>query len=261
MPGRSSPIVLLLFALLATGGGCGEQLDVGSDVFWSARFEANDFEEWNGAADFPAQAFPDGNAIEVSTERAHRGSYAAKLTINTPGDGSRGSAVLARVGADLPAEGYYSAWFYFPRSISAARYWVIFKFRWRTNPSDVNSAAELYDLNLATLPSGEMTLRLYNHRTASETPLDVPDPIAPVAEWFQIEAYFRNTPGSGERVIYWIDGRQILDHVDTSAPATPWVEWNPCSIGENLTPGTAVLYIDDAAISGTRVGPGGTIAR
>ena len=240
--------------------GCGEQLNVGSDVFWTSRFEGSNFDEWIGQADPGAQAFPAGNTIEVSTEKAHQSNYAAKLTINSPGDGTRGSAVLSRQGTDLPDEGYYSAWFYFPRSVSGS-YWVIFKFRMRTAPDDPQSAGELYDLNLTSLPSGEMTLSLYNHRTASVTPLDVPDPIVPVAAWFHIEAYFRNRPGAGERVTYWIDGQQILDIVDPTAPATSWIEWNTCSIGNNLNPSTAVLYIDDAAISGTRVGPAGTIAR
>jgi hypothetical protein len=34
-----------------------------------------------------------------------------------------------------------------------------------------------------------------------------------------------------------------------------------CSLGENLRPAPAVLYVDDCAVSHTRVGPTGIIAR
>jgi hypothetical protein len=41
---------------------------------------------------------------------------------------------------------------------------------------------------------------------------------------------------------------------------TPFVEWNACSIGADLTPSVAEIYVDDAAVSRSRVGPNGIIA-
>jgi hypothetical protein len=38
------------------------------------------------------------------------------------------------------------------------------------------------------------------------------------------------------------------------------VEWDACSVGEDLTPSTTTLYIDDCAVSLSRVGPSGIIA-
>ena len=52
----------------------------------------------------------------------------------------------------------------------------------------------------------------------------------------------------------------IIDIANQRTAPTPWIEWNACSIGENLTPGTAVLYVDDCAVSRSRVGPNGIIA-
>ena len=101
----------------------------------------------NGSSDSggDALAFPQPpNLIEVSGERVRHGGYAAKLTIDAPPGGSRGSAVLARAGDPLPAEAYYSAWYYLPRSISVGMYWVIFKFR----QQDQATMDELYDLDL-----------------------------------------------------------------------------------------------------------------
>jgi hypothetical protein len=43
--------------------------------------------------------------------------------------------------------------------------------------------------------------------------------------------------------------------------STPWVEWDACNIGQDLTPSTAVLYVDDCAVSRSRVGPTGIIDR
>ena len=53
----------------------------------------------------------------------------------------------------------------------------------------------------------------------------------------------------------------MLDVSGKAMGPSPWVGWEASSIGQNLTPNAAVLYIDDAAISETRVGPAGVIAR
>jgi hypothetical protein len=252
----------LLLALAAVGlpaAGCSADIDVGSDVLWAALFEGNNFDEWTGVPGGSVQAFPAANIIEVSGERAHRGGYAAKLTINAGGDGIQETSLLSRAG-DLPIEAYYSAWYYFPRTVAVGSYWVIFKFRMRQVADDETSAGELLDLDLANLPTGEMTLQLYDHRAASDLPLDVPSPVVPVASWFHIEAYYRNAPDATGRVTFWLDGRQIVDLAGPVAPS-PWVEWNASSVGENLNPSMAILYIDDCAVSRTRVGPTGVIAR
>ena len=91
-------------------------------------------------------------------------------------------------------------------------------------------------------------------------PLDVASPVVPVGQWFQIEAFYRNTQDGTGRLTFWLDGRQIVDIANQPMATTPRVEWNACSIAQNLTPSTAVLYIDDCAVSRTRVGPNGIIA-
>jgi len=179
----------------------------------------------------------------------------AKLTIDAPPGGSRGSSVLLRAGDSLPSEAYYSAWYYLPRSISVGMYWVIFKFR----QQDQATMDELYDLDLINLPTGEMSVQLYDHRRGN-VDLDVPSPVVPVGQWFQVEAFYRNTQDATGRLTIWLDGRQIVDIANQPMAPTPWIEWNACSIGQDLTPSMAVLYVDDAAVSRTRVGPGGVIA-
>jgi hypothetical protein len=258
---RMLPAVTGMAAALALACGCGPRLDLGSDVLWAALFEGNTFDEWNADGAGAAQAFPEGgNRIEVSSERVRHGAYAAKLTVEAVPGAMQGSAALTRSGDALPVEGYYSAWYYLPRTVSVSvtvgRYWVIFKFR----QQDQDSTAELFDLDLINLDAGEMSLQLYDHRRQGVVPLDVDSPVVPVGQWFQIEAYYRNTQDDTGRLTFWLDGRQIVDLANQPMAATPFVEWNACSIGADLTPSTAVIYIDDAAVSRSRVGPNGVIA-
>ena len=246
-----SACAAIVLALLA---GCGERLDVGSDLLWTGLFEGANFDEWMGDGNGAAQAFPDpANVIEVSTERVRHGADAAKLTIDAP-SGSQGSAALSRFGV-LPVQAYYSAWYYLPRTVTVGNYWVIFKFR----QQDQSTMDEFYDLDLVNLQTGEMSLQLYDHRRQAVVDLDMKDPVVPVGQWFQIEAFYRNAQDTTGRVTFWLDGRPIVDIANQAMAPTPWVEWDACSIGENLNPGTAVLYVDDCAVSRSRVGPNGII--
>ena len=248
--------LLLLAAVNAAVGGCGQELDVGSDILWTSRFETGDFSEWTGVEGGSATAFPSPNLIEVSNERAFRGSYSARLTITTNPDGSQANAGLGRTGF-LPQEAYYSAWYYLPRTIGVGTFWVIFKLRLRTDASDATTTAELFDLDLMTLPDGEMSLRLYDHRRG-DVPLTVTPPIVPVSTWFQIEAFYRNAADASGHLEVWLDGAQIADVTGPMAP-TPWVAWDVVSVAVALDPNTAVLFVDDCAVSRTRVGPTGII--
>jgi hypothetical protein len=255
---RVRPILPTVLLLAALAVGC-SQLDVGSDLLWTARFETGDFSEWTSVAGGDAQAFPmPPNTIAVSNGQAHTGSDSAALTISAGSDGTQESAVLSRAGG-LPTEAYYSAWYYLPHSVSVGTFWVIFKFRMRTNANDASTAAELYDMDLATMPSGEMTLELYDHRTAADIPLDVSNPIVPVEQWFQLEAFYRAANDDTGRLTYWLNGQQVVDVAGAPTSPTSWVEWDACSVGEDLTPPMATLYVDDCAISRSRVGPRGQL--
>ena len=85
------------------------------------------------------------------------------------------------------------------------------------------------------------------------------NPVVPVGQWFQIEAFYRNAQDDTGQLTFWLDGRAIVDIKNQPMGATPWVDWYVCSLVQNLTPSTAVLYVDDCAISHTRVGPNGVI--
>lgn len=240
------------------GAGCGQRLDVGSNLLWTALFEQDSFSEWTALPGGGATAFPTPpNAIAVSDARVHHGSFAAELTIDAGPDGAQENAGLSLSGW-LPVAAYYSAWYYVPQSVTVGTFWTLFKLRMRTVADDPTTDAELYDLDLVNLPDGEMTPRLYDHRSGV-VPLDLAGLVVPVGVWFQIEAYYRNAPDLTGRVTYWLNGQQIVDVSGQAMSPTPWVAWDAVNVGENLSPTPVSLFIDDCAVSLTRVGPDGLI--
>ena len=250
---------------LALLSGCGQDLDVGSDL-WTSRFEVggNSFPEWtnvpfgHGAAGpVPSPNTPNQpNTIEVSSEQAHQGTFAAKLTISATAENTAGLGASLVQNGGLPSQAYYSAWYYLPQSVSAGKYWVIMKFR--AELGDPPSEGELFDVNLTSPSTGGMSLRLYDHRNG-DLPLDVPQsPTVPVGAWFQIEAFYRDASDSTGHLTLWLNGVQILDWQGTTG-LTSWVAWDVVSVGDAVTPEPAILYVDDCAISSKRIGPTGLL--
>ena len=120
---------------------------------------------------------------------------------------------------------------------------------------------ELYDLDLINLRRGEMSAAALRSPRAATS-----------CRWTCRARSCRSGSGSRSRrsiatrrtrrgrLTFWLDGRQIVDIANQPMAPTPCIEWNACSIGEDLTPSTAVLYVDDCAVSRSRVGPNGIIA-
>jgi hypothetical protein len=256
---RSALSVALVGAVAGAMAGCGGRADVGSDVLWSSTFETGSFSEWLNAPGGSVSAPPaPPNVAEVSADRVHRGGFAAKLTIEAGAGAGQQSVGLSRKGS-LPTEGYYSAWYYLPRSATVSGYWVLFKIRKRDVADDATTEGELFDVDLVSMPTGEMGLQLYDHRIQDNVPSQVPDLVVPVGVWFQLEAFYRDAADDTGRFTVWFDGAEVFDTAGMATSSTAWVEWSVVSIGENLDPSTAVVYVDDCAVSRSRVGPVGLI--
>jgi hypothetical protein len=255
---RRGTLVLTLVMGTTFAVACSPRAQIGTDLFWVSTFETGTFAEWSGEPGGSANADPAPNAIEVSSEHIHRGRLAAKLTISAPVNGVQANTLLRRRG-DLPQSAYYSAWYYLPDNVRVGVFWTIFKLRRRYVAADPTSEDELYDVNLETLPTGELALWVYDHRVAGRIPLDVPEPVVPIGRWFQVETYFRNAQDTTGRATLWFDGAQIVDVTGAPMGPTPWVEWDAVSVAVGLSPSLATLFVDDAAISRTRVGPDGVL--
>jgi hypothetical protein len=239
--------------------GCGARADVGSDVLWTARFETGTLSEWMNAPGGLVTTSPAPPSLaEVSADRVHRGGFAAKLTIDAGAGAGQQTVALARKGS-LPSEGYYSAWYYLPRTTIVDGYWVLYKIRRRDVADDPATEGELFDLDLVSLPTGEMSLQLYDHRVQAVVPLQLSDVVVPVGVWFQLEAFYRNAADDTGRLRVWLDDTQVVDAGGSATSQTDWVEWSVTSIGESLEPSAAIVYVDDCAVSRTRVGTTGII--
>ncbi len=234
-------------------------MDLGSDVLWVSTFEGGTFDEWTGITGGGANASPTPpNTIAVSTAYAHHGRYAAVLTVDAGSDGAQENTGLNRKGG-LPVQAYYSAWYYLPQTITVGNFWIVFKLRLRTDANDSSTENEFYDLELTNAADGSLTLLLYDHQSGTDVPIVTPAPVVPVSVWFQLEAFYRNAQDNSGRLTIWLDGRMVADVSGQPMAPTPWVEWDVVNVGENLTPSTAVVAVDDCAISLSRVGLTGVI--
>jgi len=254
---RRSPVLVGAAALAASClSACGGSIEVGSDVLWTARFEAGTFDEWNQTPGGNAGVSSPTGSIEVSGEHAHSGGLAARLTVDAPSGAGPQSAGMSRRDG-LPAEGYYSAWYYLPATENVALYWVIFKFRQRAVADDPASEGELFDVGLFNSTDGQMTLDVYDHRVGAAVPLQVAGLVVPVGAWFQIEAFYRNASDTTGALTVWFDGQVVVDLQGAATSPTPWVEWDVLNLGNELTPSGASLFVDDCVLSRRRVGPQG----
>ena len=247
-------VVSLLPALLALPA-CNPHLNLGSSILWSARHETGDFSEWTEGGKGGAEADAPDTAIAVSTDFAHSGRYSAKLT---NGAVSMYEDTHLWREDNYPAEAYYSAWFYLPRAYQTTADWSIVQFQVPTT-GDSGVIGQLLDIDLRSLPDGDLILSVYDHRAAYlRSPTPDPAILVPVGQWFQIEAFYRNVNDDSGQLTVWLDGQVNYDlHRPFGSNST--VYWTVCSKTEGLSPAVSVIYVDDAAVSLTRVTPTGDL--
>ena len=258
----------LWLAIACSALGCGA-LDLGSDVIWSTDFERGDLADWSIPADgggvftLSSDAEATEASVQITTEQAHSGRYSAKLAslanLPDPGPLQAGAGLYRQ--APYPEEAYYSVWYYLPQAYVTTTPWIILKFKGVVNSDAgiVPGYAELLDLSLESLPGGGMTLGLSDARHQyGSSPLPDPVPIVPIGQWFQIESFYRNTTDPSGELAIWLNGTKIYDVVRPTGP-NPMVYFSPCSLVYDLVPPQAVLYVDDVAISYSRIGAAANI--
>jgi len=116
----------------------------------------------------------------------------------------------------------------------------------------------LYDLNLESLASGDMVLRVFDVGQSQDAPMVEGEARVPIGRWFHLEAFYRNAPDAGSRFAVWLDGAPAAD-LSNAASAPGSVGWSVANVGADLSPRTVSLYVDDCAVSRTRVGPEGQL--
>ena len=250
---RSFSRPLISSALLLLGAvtpACGPKLDLGSDVLWATDHESGERDVWSADGGGGLLLDTANSTVEIADGPAHSGRYSLKLTDLAMSD-TDGPGVYRELQA--PPDLYYSAWYYLPRAYQTNSQWTIQKFRSRSD-SDPEQVSHGHDLNLRTLPGGQVVLYIYSHDpTYLQAPLADPPAFVPVETWFQLETLYSPREDNTGRILVWLDDRLVYDLEDRRTTGSDDVLWTPCNIGEDIQPSPPELYLDDAGISRVRV--------
>lgn len=247
---RAAAVGVALAAL-----GCSDPLQLGDDLVWTADQEPGDLSQWtaNGSGDehLPSR----DSTIEVSREAAHHGTHAVKIVNPAAWDDDDEGPELFHAAGGLD-DAYYSAWFLLPEDYRLEPSMTLVRLRSR----DVGGS-KLYDgeeLRLRSLPVGGYVLQVFSNNAGYLLdPVADPPPLIAAGRWFQIEA--RYEPQSSGRLRVWLDG--VLSYDLPDRPGAPGAEivFGVCNVAELAKPAPVVLFVDDAAVSLSRVGPSGEL--
>jgi hypothetical protein len=233
-------------------------------VVWSADHETGDLSQWKAGNRFKTTEADSGQCSRppdgVSTEYAHSGRYSMKLTIN-----SKRTAGCRQFRKPEPVSGkpyYYSAWFFIPKPVQVNGWWQLFQFKSTTDSGLSGVFWKLQVINdgefMRIVPvwkgvvSGPhegdgIRRRLYEQTLAA----------IPVAQWFHLEVYLKQSETYDGQIIVWQDGVEILNEKNVKTKFEKGIQaWAVNNYGYRLKPSPNTLYIDDVVISTKRIGPG-----
>ncbi|HEY2900499.1 MAG TPA: hypothetical protein VGL59_07985 [Polyangia bacterium] len=216
-------------------------------LLWKSDLEIGDFSEWT--ADGPAIGGAFSNKYvtkSVSGEQTHGGSQAIKISFDTSDGADDHQVEFYRQVESSPA--YYSAWFYIDGPHTPTTYWSIFFFFYSPANNPIPGHG-LWDVNL----NSKMIPEFFNEtnmRTTASTAMAYP-----VGKWFQLEARFSYLPSQNGQLQVWKDGIEILNVPNLGMAPGDNLYWAIGSDNDSMTPSKCTMYIDDAKISTTRVGP------
>lgn len=236
------------------GGAGGDSGGAGgtgaSGVLWRATFEPGDLSEWNGDGNGGVFVANITTRPSVTTDFAHTGRYAGKADIKPS---NMASLQYFFRDAPSPAEAYYSAWFYIPGTFTVKGNWLSLV---HFQDSDGKNAIPTWDVNLNPQTDGSLTAQLYNYVTAKPVFQAQPVPV-PIAKWVHFELLMKKAKGPTGGIAVWQDGTVILKADDVATIQSDLTEWMVGGASDGISPGQGSVYVDDATISLTRVGPGG----
>lgn len=248
----------LVALAMALGGGCGNNIhlgnigDGGASVLWRATFEPGDLSEWSGDGNGGTYVENATGTPMASTERVHNGRYAGRTSV-APTFGMLSFNYLFRE-APSPSEVFYSAWHYIPSGFTLAGWLSLVHFR-ASPTADGRNLYARWDLNVNQRADGLLYPHLYDYIRQINVEAPVPTPL-PYDRWVHIEIFMRKAQGPTGQMTVWLDGVQLLDANNVATLPNDWVEWSIGSASNVISPTPALVYVDDAAISVSRLGPG-----
>jgi hypothetical protein len=244
-----------MVALALAVGACGRRIELGSQIIWEARHETGDLSEWIADGEGGSAADAPMAAVAATTDLAHGGAYSVKLSNAAITD-----AAASRVWREspFPTDGYYSAWYYIPEPYALTAVWTIMQFK-APDASDASIKRYVIDIDVRSLPGGELILSLYDHRAPYlRSPTPPTAMVVPIGRWFHVEALFRNFSDDRGRLVIWLDGQVNYD-IARPFGINSTVYWSPCSSSYGFSPAESAIYLDDAAVSLVQLTPAGLL--
>jgi hypothetical protein len=209
---------------------------------WQTTFD-DGFCSYNALAGF-CYADADSSYRLVSSP-VHSAPFAAAFDLTTTTEGATGQARCVREGA-LPEEAYYSAWYYVPSDLTAARDWNLFHFQGGLPGERLHG---LWDVSMDATPDGELVAYVLDGVRVERHEQATPQPI-PRDRWFQLEFYLkRATDATGAFALHQ-DGVELVQGVGLITDDTQFGQWYVGNFAGSLalTPPTSTLYVDDVAV-------------
>lgn len=240
--------------------GCSDPLRLGDDLIWTADHESGDLEQWTGgglgeAREPRAPRTDEASTIVASTEVAHRGRYALKLVNPTGWDLDYDGPELFHVLGEQ-SDAYYSAWFLLPEQYRIEPHLTLLRLRSRAD--DESEPVNGEELQLRSLSSGGYVLQVFsNHNGFLREPIADPAPLVEANRWFHLETRFE--PKFSGRLRVWLDGTLVYDLSGRPGAAGPQIVLSVCNAAQTARPAPLVLFVDDAAVSRSRVSPRGEL--
>lgn len=236
--------------------GCSDQLQLGTDLAWAADTESADLSQWATVSD-DAVVLPSAEtSVEVTSEERHGGRHAVKLVNPANWENEQvGPELVHDVGAVDDA--YYSAWFLLPVDYELEPSLTFLQLKSR----DVTTGELLNgeQLQLRSLPGGGYVLQVFhNNGDFLLEPVAAQAPHVSAGSWFHVEARYQPTSSGQLRV--WLNGELSYDLAGRPAAASSEVVLSASNVAERATPAPLTLFVDDAAVSASRIGPSGQLA-
>jgi hypothetical protein len=241
----------MLLACVLGGAACARQAELGSigdgpaSVLWRGTFEPGDLSEWMGDGEGGSYTQNTTGKPAATSAMAHNGRYAGLFTI-APTASMASTGYLFR-NQPSPAQGYYSAWFYVPSSITVGAWLSLTHFS-GSETGDGKNLAAIWDVNLYPLAGGGLAAQLYDYRGRINQRQTVPVSF-PLDTWSQLVVYLSKATGPTGEVTVWQDGVQILQSSDVITVGNDWVQWDAGGAADSVVPSPSFVYMDDAAIS------------
>jgi hypothetical protein len=232
--------------------GCSDPLLLGNDLVWTADQEPGSLQQWTAAGSGDTRLPSADSTIEVSAEAPHRGRRSVKLVNPAAWLRQDEGPELFHVVGSLD-DAYYSAWFLLPEDYRLEPSMTLLRLRSR-DPS----SGELYngeELQLRSLPVGGYVLQVFSNNAAFLLePVADPAPLIAAGRWFQLEARYESQ--SSGRLRVWLDGKLYYDLPGRPGAVGSEIALGICNVAEQAEPAPLVLFVDDAAVSLSRVGTG-----